>query len=142
MTKFALSAVAFGIEPLRGALSHPGAGACAIFEGWVRDHHQGRTVEGLSYEAYDRLAEAEGGRIIKEAVARFGCIDAICVHRTGDLAIGDLAVWVGVSAAHRGPAFDACRFIIDEVKSRVPIWKHERYPGGDGGWLHPESGPR
>jgi molybdopterin synthase catalytic subunit len=140
MTKFSVSATPFDRERLHEALAHPGAGACAIFEGWVRDQHQGCAVEGLRYEAYKDLAETEGGRIIHEAVARFGCIDAICVHRTGDLAIGDLAVWVGVSAAHRGPAFDACRYIIDEVKARVPIWKHERYRGGEGDWLHPESG--
>ena len=62
-----------------------------------------------------------------------------CVHRTGELAIGDLAVWVGVSAAHRDAAFAACRFVIDEVKARVPIWKRERYADGDRQWLHPEQ---
>ena len=64
---------------------------------------------------------------------------AACVHRTGELALGDLAVWVGVSAGHRGPAFAACRWIIDEIKSRVPIWKRERYATGDTDWLHPET---
>ena len=64
------------------------------------------------------------------------------MHRTGDLAIGELAVWVGVTAAHRDAAFAACRFIIDEVKARVPIWKHERYAEGDAGWLHPELNGR
>ena len=58
-------------------------------------------------------------------------------NRTGDLAIGDIAVWIGVTASHRGPAFDACRWILDEVKSRVPIWKHEHYADGDAAWLHP-----
>ncbi|TQU84117.1 molybdopterin-converting factor chain 2, partial [Xanthomonas perforans] len=63
------------------------------------------------------------------------------VHRVGELRIGDMAVWVGVSAAHRGAAFDACRYIIDEVKARVPIWKHEHYLEGDADWLHPQSQP-
>ena len=70
--------------------------------------------------------------------AKFAILDARCVHRIGDLAIGELAVWVGVSAAHRDAAFAACRYVIDEVKARVPIWKHERYADGDAGWLHPD----
>ena len=68
---------------------------------------------------------------------RFDVLAACCAHRVGALAIGDLAVWVGVSAAHRGAAFDACRYIIDEVKQRVPIWKREHYREGDADWLHP-----
>nr|WP_246149866.1 molybdenum cofactor biosynthesis protein MoaE [Arenimonas fontis] len=122
---------------LRQRLLDPAAGACASFEGWVRDHHQGRRVAGLRYEAYPELAEREGEAILAEAMTRFDLIAATCVHRLGDLAIGDLAVWVGASAAHRGPAFDACRWIIDEVKSRVPIWKREHYADGDAAWLHP-----
>jgi molybdopterin synthase catalytic subunit len=81
-------------------------------------------VDGLRYEAYVSLAEAEGAAILAEALERFDIVQATCVHRVGELAIGDLAVWVGASAAHRGPAFEACRWIIDEVKARVPIWKH------------------
>lgn len=94
-------------------------------------------MDGLDYEAYATLAEREGERIIAEAKARFDVIDARCVHRVGTLTIGDLAVWVGVSAAHRGAAFDACRYIIDETKRRVPIWKREHYREGDADWLHP-----
>jgi molybdopterin synthase catalytic subunit len=139
MNRFALAAAPFELAPLRARLLADAAGACATFEGWVRDHHDGRSVLGLHYEAYAALAEAEGENILAEAVHRFAIIDAVCVHRTGDLAIGDLAVWVGASAAHRGPAFDACRWIIDEVKARVPIWKRERYAEGDAAWLHPES---
>lgn len=138
MKRFGLSDAAFDIAPLRERLLSPRAGAFASFEGWVRDHHGGRGVLGLRYEAYAALAEAEGERILAEAVQRFDIVDAACIHRTGDLAIGELAVWVGTSAAHRGPAFDACRWIIDEVKSRVPIWKHERYATGDAEWLHPD----
>ena len=136
--RFRIADAPFAVEPLRAALLDDRAGAYAGFEGWVRDHNDGRPVHGLRYECYLALADAEGERIVAEAVARFGAIDARCVHRVGDLAIGDLAVWVGVCAAHRGAAFDACRFIIDEVKAHVPIWKHERYVDGDAGWLHPE----
>ena len=137
MTKFTISDSTIQLEPLRASLSHAQAGAFASFEGWVRDHNDGRAVDGLRYEAYVALATSEGERVLQEVLEKFAIIDARCVHRIGDLAIGDLAVWVGVSAAHRGAAFDACRYIIDEVKSRVPIWKHEQYREGDAGWLHP-----
>ncbi|GAB3345931.1 molybdenum cofactor biosynthesis protein MoaE [Marilutibacter aestuarii] len=137
MQGFRLAAAAFDIAPLREALLDPRAGAFASFEGWVRNHHDGRAVHGLYYEAYPALAEREGNAVLAEARSRFAIVDACCVHRHGELAIGELAVWVGVSAAHRDAAFDACRYIIDEVKSRVPIWKRERYADGDAGWLHP-----
>lgn len=137
MTGFRISDTPIDVGSLQACLRDARAGACASFEGWVRDHNDGRAVDGLRYEAYVALAEAEGAAILAEARQRFDLVDAACVHRIGDLAIGDLAVWVGASAAHRGPAFDACRWIIDEVKARVPIWKHERYAGGDAGWLHP-----
>jgi molybdopterin synthase catalytic subunit len=122
---------------LQAGLRDARAGACASFEGWVRDHNAGRPVLGLRYEAYAELAQREGEAILADAMRRFDIVEAGCVHRTGELAIGELAVWVGVSAAHRDAAFAACRWIIDEVKARVPIWKHERYAGGDAGWLHP-----
>ena len=94
---------------------------------------------GLTYESYQSLAETEGNRVLAEAIARFAIIDAACVHRVGRLELGELAVWVGVSAAHRDAAFAACRWIIDEIKSRVPIWKHEHYADGERAWLHPDS---
>ena len=137
MTRFALADAPFEIAPLRARLLRAEAGAYASFEGWVRDHNEGRRASGLRYEAYAALAEAEGTRIVDEALARFAIADAACVHRVGDLDVGDLAVWVGVSAAHRDAAFAACRWIIDETKARVPIWKHERYVEGDAAWLHP-----
>jgi molybdopterin synthase catalytic subunit len=146
MARFRLADATFEIAPLRAALESPRTGALASFEGRVRDHHDGRDVSGLRYEAYAALAEKEGEAILAEACARFAIEDAACVHRIGELAIGELAVWVGVAAAHRDAAFAACRWIIDEVKSRVPIWKHERYAdaaGAPSAWLHPaQGGPR
>ena len=139
MTRFAIADAPFEIAPLRARLLRAEAGAYASFEGWVRDHNEGRRALGLRYEAYVALAEAEGARIVDEALARFAIADAACVHRVGDLDVGDLAVWVGVSAAHRDAAFAACRWIIDETKARVPIWKHERYAEGDAAWLHPRQ---
>ena len=135
--RFSLSPEPFDVAPLRDAMDDARAGAFAGFEGRVRNHNDGRTVDGLYYEAYVALAEAEGERVLTEAVERFDVLDARCVHRTGDLAIGDVAVWVGVTAAHRDAAFAACRYIIDEVKARVPIWKRERYAEGGEDWLHP-----
>ena len=139
MGRFTLSATPFDIAVLRSGLLDARVGAYASFEGWVRDHNDGRSVHGLRYEAYAALAGSEGARILDQARERFEILDAACVHRIGDLGIGELAVWVGVTAAHRDAAFAACRFVIDEVKSRVPIWKHERYAEGDAGWLHPLS---
>ncbi|MBW8852218.1 MAG: molybdenum cofactor biosynthesis protein MoaE [Xanthomonadales bacterium] len=139
MTRFAIADAPFEIAPLRARLLRAEAGAYASFEGWVRDHNDGRAALGLRYEAYVALAEAEGARIVDEAFERFAIADAACVHRVGELAVGDLAVWVGVSAAHRDAAFAACRWIIDETKARVPIWKHERYAEGDAAWLHPRQ---
>ena len=115
-----------------------GAGGYVSFEGWVRDHNEGREVTGLEYEAFQELALKEGDRIIAEALRRFPVKHALCIHRVGALALRDMAVWVGVSSAHRGEAFDACRYIIDEVKHRVPIWKKEHYRNGDSGWVNCE----
>jgi molybdopterin synthase catalytic subunit len=141
VARFRLADAPFEIAPLRAALLSTGAGAYASFEGWVRDHNEGRPVRGLDYEAYAALAEREGEAIVAEAAARFAIVEAACVHRIGALALGDLAVWVGVSAAHRDAAFAACRWIIDEVKARVPIWKHERYADdGSAAWLGGEAG--
>ncbi|HYP79072.1 MAG TPA: molybdenum cofactor biosynthesis protein MoaE, partial [Steroidobacteraceae bacterium] len=92
----------------------------------------------LEYEAFEALGIREGERIMAEAAQRFGVTQALCVHRVGDLQLGDIAVWVGVAAAHRDEAFKACRFIIDEVKHRVPIWKKEHYVSGDSGWVNCE----
>jgi molybdopterin synthase catalytic subunit len=137
MAGFRLSDTTIEVAPLRAALLAHGAGAYASFEGWVRDHNEGRAVAGLAYEAYSTLAEAEGAKVLAEARERFAIVEVACVHRVGELALGELAVWVGVSAAHREAAFAACRYVIDEVKLRVPIWKRERYADGDAGWLHP-----
>jgi molybdopterin synthase catalytic subunit len=139
--RFRLSEVPIAIDAENSALDHAAAGACVVFEGRVRDHNEGRAVRRLDYQAYAPLAQSEGEAILAEALARFGVLEARCVHRTGSLALGELAVWVGVSAGHRDGAFAACRWIIDEVKQRVPIWKNERYADGESGWLHPDNTP-
>ena len=127
------------IEPdvLRSKLFDPAAGAYCGFEGWVRNLNEGQTVLRLEYEAYESLGVKEGERILQEAAERFPIQHAACVHALGNLELGAMAVWVGVSSHHRDAAFAACRYIIDEVKHRVPIWKKEHYVDGDSGWVHP-----
>ncbi|HWK75216.1 MAG TPA: molybdenum cofactor biosynthesis protein MoaE [Povalibacter sp.] len=138
MKPFSFSTTALQVDTYRQALADPAAGGYASFEGWVRNHNEGHEVTRLEYEAFEALAHKEGERIVTEAIARFGVISAVCVHRIGSLGIGELAVWVGVSSRHRAEAFAACRYIIDEVKHRVPIWKKEHYVTGDSGWVNCE----
>jgi molybdopterin synthase catalytic subunit len=141
MSLFTLGETPVDAATLMRELSRTTAGACVTFEGWVRDRNEGRAVLRLDYQAYAPLALSEGARILAEATQRFTIVESRCAHRLGSLAIGDLAVWVGVSAGHRDAAFAACRYIIDEVKQRVPIWKNEHYADGESGWLHPDNTP-
>jgi molybdopterin synthase catalytic subunit len=126
------------IDPgkLTRRLADPRGGGFVTFEGWVRNHNEGRDVCSLEYEAYPALCDSEAAMILAEAKEKFDIIGAVCVHRAGSLAIGDIAVWIGVSGVHRGPAFAACQFIIDEIKVRLPIWKKEIYTDGDSGWVN------
>ena len=139
MKTFDLSNRAIDANALREAFDDPASGAYTSFEGRVRDHNDGRSVLRLEYQAYAPLAVAEGERIVEEARTRFDVARLACVHRTGELAIGDIAVWVGAGAAHRDAAFAACRYVIDEVKARVPIWKKEHYTDGSSGWVGCEA---
>jgi molybdopterin/thiamine biosynthesis adenylyltransferase/molybdopterin synthase catalytic subunit/rhodanese-related sulfurtransferase len=138
MNAFRFSHAALDTAALQREMRDPACGGFAAFEGWVRNHNEGHEVTRLEYEAFVELAEKEGARIVEEARVKFGVARAACVHRVGSLGLTDVAVWVGVSAAHRDEAFRACRFIIDEVKHRVPIWKKEHYVNGDSGWVNCE----
>jgi molybdopterin synthase catalytic subunit len=133
---FAISAQTIDPEALKARLAAAGAGACVSFEGWVRDHNDGEPVTALEYETHEELAVKEGEKVLAEARARFDVALAACVHRVGLLKVGECAVWVGVSAAHRGAAFDACRYVIDEIKQRLPIWKKEHYASGASAWVN------
>ena len=128
------------IEPdtLRRELFDHAAGAYASFEGWIRNLNEGQEVLRLEYEAYAPLALSEGQKVVEEAKRKFEVLHAYCVHRTGLLELGECAVWVGVSSGHRDEAFHACRYIIDEVKVRLPIWKKEHYVDGHSGWVNCE----
>ena len=112
-----------------------GIGARSVFEGTVRDTNNGHDVRKLEYECYESLAIKEGNKILGEAIERFGLIDAFCIHRIGTLEVGETAVIVIATSGHRDEAFKGCRYIIDEVKSRVPIWKKEHYQDGETEWL-------
>lgn len=123
-------------DPLQSPrLRSADAGGFVTFDGKVRNEHHGRRVVALEYEAYEEMAEAEGTRLLAEAIKRYQLIDAECVHRVGRLDVGDSAVVISVAAAHRRAAFEGCEFIIDELKKRVPIWKKEIYADGDSGWI-------
>ena len=132
---FRISEDPLDVSALPERLKHPGGGAVVIFEGRVRNHNEGQIVATLDYQAYKPLAEAEGSKIIEEAVQRFKLLSCVCVHRVGHLEIGCLSVWVGVAAAHRAEGFEACRFVIDEVKKRLPIWKKENLDSGESHWV-------
>jgi molybdopterin synthase catalytic subunit len=134
---FRLSSVPLDPAALARELADPGAGALVTFEGRVRNQHHGRPVVALEYEVFAGLAEREGRRVLAETREKFPLLAVLCVHRTGRLELGGLAVWVGVAAAHRGAAFEACRHIMDEVKARVPVWKKEHFPdGGPAEWVN------
>lgn len=141
MSRVSIAAAPADTDALRRALQRPGCGGFCVFEGWVRETNEGRAVSGLHYEAYTELALAEGERIIDEAIARYGVADARCVHRVGRLAVGDTAVWIGVVSPHRDEAFRACRYIIDQIKQRLPIWKKEHYVEGESSWVACTHGP-
>lgn len=119
-----------GAPALADLLRTPRSGALATFEGTVRDHHAGKAVSLLEYEAHAPMAEREIRSIAEEACRRWPLEGVAVAHRTGELQIGDVAVAIAVSAAHRDPAFDALRYLIDTLKKRAPIWKRETGPDG------------
>ncbi len=126
------------VDALVHAVSGPGRGAVVSFVGVVRNHHAGREVLELEYSAYGPMAERAIGVIVAEAEARWPAAVAV-VHRLGRLAIGEVAVAVVAAGGHRGEAFEACRYVIEEVKQRVPIWKRERYADGREAWVDPTA---
>ncbi|MFB3079299.1 MAG: molybdenum cofactor biosynthesis protein MoaE [Lysobacterales bacterium] len=136
MNRFEITSQAIDPDAFRKRLLDRACGAYVQFDGWVRNHNEGQRVLRLEYEVYEPLAVKEGQGIIDEAIERFGVNNACCVHRSGLLEITDLAVVVAVSSPHRDAAFQACRYIIDETKSRLPIWKKEHYENGEAEWVN------
>jgi molybdopterin synthase catalytic subunit len=109
----------------------PSDGACVMFEGIVRDHHEGKTVESIFYDAYRPMAEKEIARIVDAVQREFPDVRIAVVHRLGLLIVGDASIVIACSSPHRGESFAACRATIDRIKQTVPIWKKERGPGGE-----------
>ena len=123
---------------VHGTLVTPAHGGIVTFEGRVRNHHLGRSVLRLEYVAYRELAEREGMKVTKEICTNYGS-NALAIHAIGSLEPGELAIWIGVAAGHRAEAFAACRELIDGIKARVPIWKHEYYADGTEEWVDPTT---
>ena len=132
---FALLDIAIDESRLKNMLDDDSCGAFVCFEGRVRNHNNATSVDRLTYYGYEDLALNQGRAIIKEAKKRFEITHAIAIHRIGALEIGDVAVWVGVVSAHRYPAFDACRWILDTIKADIPVWKQEYYEDDSSKWL-------
>jgi molybdopterin synthase catalytic subunit len=124
--------------PAAGDLLPAGDHACGgvvVFEGRVRDHHEGRAVVALEYEAYEELARREGARIVAEARVRFAPARVAAAHRFGRLELGEAAVVVVAASPHRQEAFAACRWVIDRIKESLPVWKREHYADGTAAWV-------
>ena len=122
------------IGTLIGSL-HAHAGGIVTFEGRVRAVNNGREVSSLEYVAYPELALHEGHAIIDEALKQFAILKAYAIHRTGHLGIGDIAVWIMSAAVHRKEAFEATEYIINAIKTRVPVWKKEYFSNGESAWV-------
>ncbi len=132
------------IDPLcaRNLCQEAGVGALASFEGIVRsDEHHGSQVSALLYIADTPACRREGEQIIKEAQALFPITKAVCIQRIGHVRAGELAVWIGVWTGHRDEAFKACRYIIEEIKKRLLIWKKEFYADGTSAWVYGSQPP-
>lgn len=106
-------------------------GAYVLFEGVVRDHHEGKAVESIFYDAYRPMAEKEIEKIVRDVEARFPDVALAVVHRLGHLVVGDSSIAIVAASPHRGEAFEAARVMIDRIKETVPIWKKERGPNGE-----------
>ncbi len=126
-----VTADAIDLDAVLRSVEGEGEGAVTLFVGRVRNHSRARDVTRLDYEAYGSMAEAEMKALAEVACREKGAVKVALVHRVGRLEIGDAAVAIAVSAVHRPEAFAACRWLIDTLKERVPIWKKERYSDGE-----------
>jgi molybdopterin synthase catalytic subunit len=109
----------------------PSDGACIVFEGVVRDHHEGKAVESIFYDAYRPMAEKEISKIIDDVRSSLPDVAIGVLHRLGQLGVGDASIAIVCTSPHRAEAYEASRLLIDRIKETVPIWKKERGPGGE-----------
>jgi molybdopterin synthase catalytic subunit len=129
------------IASLTDEVSSPACGATSVFLGTVRNVNEGRAVTGIEYTSYSAMAVAELGRIVKEAAERFSTERIVVEHRIGALTLGEVSVAIAVAHERRAPAMDASRYIIEQIKKRVPIWKREHYADGTREWVDPTRLP-
>lgn len=129
-----IRATPLSVEEVRAAVADPSAGGEAVFIGAVRDHDDGKSVARLGYSAHPTALD-QLWQVAHRIVLAHPVIGLAAVHRVGELEVGDLAVVVAVSCGHRGDAFDACRALIDDLKSTVPIWKHQQFGDGTQEWV-------
>jgi molybdopterin synthase catalytic subunit len=113
----------------------PEDGAVLLFLGTVRNHADGESVDGMTYESYERMAAPVLAEITHEAAERLGTDRLAVVHRVGELAVGEISVAIAVSSPHRAQAYDASRYVIEEIKKRLPVWKREHYSAGHSEWV-------
>ena len=139
MTRTAIVTRAIDATALIAEVASDANGATSLFLGTVRDVNDGRAVSGMEYTAYDAMASRELERIVSEAAEQFGGVTMVVEHRVGTLALGDVSVAIAASHPHRRDALDATRFVIEELKRRVPIWKREHYTDGTRDWVDPSS---
>jgi molybdopterin synthase catalytic subunit len=128
------------VTRLSSEAASPECGATAIFLGTVRSENEGRGVDGIEYSAYEEMAEREMLTILEESTSRYSIHSAIVEHRIGDLDVGEASIAVVVTHPHRAAAMDALRYIVDETKTRAPIWKREKYSDGTREWVGSGSG--
>lgn len=138
-TRVAIVDAAIDSAALLAEVAGTGVGATTLFVGTVRDVNEGRVVTGIEYSAYEPMAHAELQRIVNEAIARFESPDVIVVHRIGALGLGEASVAVVTAHAHRASALDAMRYVVEQLKARVPIWKRELYADGTREWVNAAS---
>jgi molybdopterin synthase catalytic subunit len=138
------SIVVSAIDPasLIEEVSSPRYGAISLFVGTVREVNEGRSVSAIEYSAYKSMASAELERILDEAVERFGISALVVEHRIGLLGLGEVSVAIAAAHPHRAPALDSTRYVIEEIKKRVPIWKKEHYADGTREWVDPTRAPQ
>ena len=127
------------VTALIAEVSSNDAGAVSVFIGTVRDLSDGRSVVRLEYEAYRAMAETELAGIVREAALKFEVSSLVAEHCIGELNVGDVSVTIASAHAHRGAAIDCTRFVIEEIKKRVPIWKREHFVDGSREWVDPTA---
>src|SRR5207253_4854507 len=124
-----------GADSVLPLVESPENGAAVLFLGIVRNHNEGKAVSGVHYEAYRDMAEQVLRDIAHEAAQQIAPAHIAAVHRFGDLAVGEVSIAIAASTPHRAEAFEACRYVIEEVKERLSVWKQEHYVEGEAAWL-------